>query len=421
MTRRKSVRNSRLRTVVTTTAVAAGSAGLVAGSLYVVHAEGRSGGQQAKLAGDERAGRQGAGQGTVQAARASGQAAATAARIAGRLGDRTTGSYVDSAGRPVVMVTNGTDAAAVRSAGAVPKMTQRSPAALKRVTNTLRQSVSDIPGTGWAIDPATSKVTVWTDDTVTGTRMAAVQRTAQQMGSAIRMVRIPGRLRTFALGGDAIFGQGARCSLGFNVKRGQQDFFLTAGHCGNEVQEWTSDEQGAEAAGTTVQSSFPGNDFALVESAQGAAGESAVNLYNGESQEITEAAEAVVGQRVVRSGSTTGVADGNVTATGATVNFAEGTVTGMIQTTVCAEPGDSGGPLFAGTAALGLTSGGSGDCQTGGVTFFQPVTEALEAFGAEIGEAAGGGQQGAGAGAPEGGQDPEGGQPPENGEPAQGY
>ncbi|MEU4826839.1 S1 family peptidase [Actinomadura sp. NPDC023710] len=377
MRRRKSVRNSRLRTAVTMTAVAAGSAGLVAGSLYVVHTEGRSGGQEARLAGDARAGR--------GKAAPTGQAATKAARIAGRLGDRTTGAYVDSAGRPVVTVTNATDAAAVRAAGAVPKMTRRSPATLRRVTGALRRSVSDIPGTGWAVDPATSRVTVWTDATVTGTRMAAVQRTARQMGAAVRMVRIPGSLHTLALGGDAIFGQGARCSLGFNVKRGGQDFFVTAGHCGNEVQNWAADQEGAEALGTTVESDFPGNDFALVQTEQGGAGQSAVNLYNGQAQEITEAGEAVVGQRVFRSGSTTGVHAGSVTATGATVNFAEGTVTGMIQTTVCAEPGDSGGPLFAGGTALGLTSGGSGDCRTGGVTFFQPVTEALQVFGAEIG------------------------------------
>ncbi|MEU8123699.1 S1 family peptidase [Spirillospora sp. NPDC049024] len=372
------MRNSRLRTAVTTTAVAAGSAGLLAGSLYVVHAQGRSGGQEARLAGDAQAGRR-------TAAPATGQAAARAARIADRLGDRTTGAYVDSSGRPVVTVTNATDAAAVRAAGAVPKMTRRSPATLKRMTGALQRAVADIPGTGWAVDPATSKVTVWTDDTVTGARMEAVQRTTGRMGAAVRMVRIPGRLQTFALGGDAIFGQGARCSLGFNVKRAQQDFFITAGHCGNEIQNWAADQQGAEALGTTVESDFPGNDFALVQTEQGAAGQSAVNLYNGQAQQITEAGEAVVGQRVLRSGSTTGVHSGSVTATNATVNFAEGTVTGMIQTTVCAEPGDSGGPLFAGSTALGLTSGGSGDCQSGGVTFFQPVTEALQVFGAQIG------------------------------------
>ncbi|MEU8346891.1 S1 family peptidase [Spirillospora sp. NPDC048832] len=369
-----SVRNSRLRTAVTTAAAAAGSAGLLAGALYVVHAESDSDDRPASLAGDARAGRL-ATQGTDRAA-------ATAARVAERLGDRTTGAYIDSAGRPVVTVTNETDAAAVRAAGAVPKMTSRSPARLRQVTADLRRSFADIPGTGWAVDPTTSKVTVWTDASVTGARMDAVQRTARRMGTAVKMVRFPGRLHTLALGGDPIFGQNSRCSLGFNVERGGQPFFLTAGHCGNAVQNWTSDPQGEQPLGTTVQSSFPGNDFALVRAEEGAEG--AVNLYNGQAVDITQAGEAVVGQRVARSGSTTGVHTGRVLATGATVNFAEGTVTGMIQTSVCAEPGDSGGPLFAGDTALGLTSGGSGDCRNGGVTFFQPVTEALEVFGATV-------------------------------------
>ncbi|TYK43128.1 S1 family peptidase [Actinomadura decatromicini] len=389
MRRRNHARKSRLRAAVVGTVAAAGSAGLLAGALYAVQPPDRSGGRQATLTGEQAAkldrraadnGRRGVRGGTPGAG--NGAAAALAVRLADRLGERTAGSYLDSAGRPVVTVTNASDAAMVRRAGAVPKTLERGPASLNRMTAALRRSTSGVPGTGWAVDPATSKVTVWTDDSVTGTRMAAVRRATAGMGTAVRMVRIPGRLRTLALGGDAIFGQGIRCSLGFNVTRGGADFFLTAGHCGNEVRAWTADQQGAEALGTTVQSSFPGNDFALVQA--DAAGEGSVNLYNGQAQDITEAGEAVVGQEVARSGSTTGVHTGNVTATNATVNFPEGTVTGMIQTTVCAEPGDSGGPLFAGSTALGLTSGGSGDCQSGGVTFFQPVTEPLQAFDAEV-------------------------------------
>ena len=88
---------------------------------------------------------------------------------------------------------------------------------------------------------------------------------------------------------------------------------------------------------------------------------------------------------MTRSGSTTQVHDGEVTGLNATVNYQEGSVEGLIQTNVCAEPGDSGGALFAGDTALGLTSGGSGDCSSGGETFFQPVPEALTAYGAEIG------------------------------------
>jgi len=53
-------------------------------------------------------------------------------------------------------------------------------------------------------------------------------------------------------------------------------------------------------------------------------------------------------------------------------------------TNICAEPGDSGGPLYAGSTALGITSGGSGNCRSGGVTFFQPVVEVLNRYGVRV-------------------------------------
>ena len=97
------------------------------------------------------------------------------------------------------------------------------------------------------------------------------------------------------------------------------------------------------------------------------------------------AANAFVGEQVTRSGSTTGIHSGTVTALNVTVRYqGGGKVCGMIQTNVCAEPGDSGGPLYDGTKALGLTSGGSGNCSTGGTTFFQPVTEARSAYGVTL-------------------------------------
>jgi streptogrisin B len=40
--------------------------------------------------------------------------------------------------------------------------------------------------------------------------------------------------------------------------------------------------------------------------------------------------------------------------------------------------------MYDGTKALGLTSGGSGDCRSGGTTFFQPVTEAASAYGVTV-------------------------------------
>ena len=101
-------------------------------------------------------------------------------------------------------------------------------------------------------------------------------------------------------------------------------------------------------------------------------------------QDITSARNPSVGETVWRKGSTTGIHSGRVTALNATVNYAQGTVSGLIKTTVCAEPGDSGGPLYSGTSALGLTSGGTGDCTVGGTTYFQPVTEALSVYGVAV-------------------------------------
>jgi streptogrisin B len=134
--------------------------------------------------------------------------------------------------------------------------------------------------------------------------------------------------------------------------------------------------------GTNVGYSFPGNDYALVKYTNSSVSHpSAVG-----SQTISSAATPSVGATVYRRGSTTGTHSGRVTALNATVHYSSGeTVSGLIQTTVCAEGGDSGGPLYAGSVAYGLTSGGSGDCTSGGTTFFQPVTEALSAYGVSVG------------------------------------
>ncbi len=90
------------------------------------------------------------------------------------------------------------------------------------------------------------------------------------------------------------------------------------------------------------------------------------------------------GQAAKKNGSTTGVSSGSVQALDQTVNYAQGAVYGLIRTNICAQPGDSGGALFAGTVALGLVSGGSGSCSTGGRVFYQPVVETLQRYGATI-------------------------------------
>ncbi|HEY0453749.1 S1 family peptidase, partial [Actinophytocola sp.] len=246
-----------------------------------------------------------------------------------------------------------------------------------------------VPGTAWSVDPETNQIVVLADRTVTGDGWDTVQATVESLGAGVaRIQRSAGEFHLFAEGGDAIFANGARCSLGFNVTaQDGSPAFLTAGHCGVFAAQW-SDTAGGQPVATVQDATFPGaGDFALATYDDPATNApSAVDVGGGQLVAINQAAEATVGEQVLRMGSTTGLHDGTVTGLDATVNYPEGTVTGLVQTDVCAEPGDSGGSLFTQDgSAVGLTSGGSGDCTSGGVTFFQPVTTALAAVGARIG------------------------------------
>jgi streptogrisin D len=299
------------------------------------------------------------------------------------LGSDAAGSYYDARAKSLVVnVLDASAAKTVEAAGAKARIVANSLAELDGARATLKKDAT-IPGTSWATDPVTNKVVVTADRTVSGAEWAKLGKVADGLGGMVEVKRSKGEFKPFIAGGDAISGSGGRCSLGFNVVKDGQPYFLTAGHCTEAISSW-SDSSGKEI-GQNAESHFPGTDFGLVKYAAGVEHPSEVDLYDGSSQRITQAAEATVGERVTRSGSTTQVHEGKVTGLNATVNYQEGTVSGLIQTDVCAEPGDSGGSLFDGSSAIGLTSGGSGDCTSGGETFFQPVTAALSATGAQIG------------------------------------
>ncbi|MFC4467110.1 S1 family peptidase [Streptomyces xiangluensis] len=300
------------------------------------------------------------------------------------LGADAAGTYYDAKAKNLVVnVLDKAAAEAVESAGAKARVVENSLAELKSARTTLKQDAT-ISGTSWATDPTTNKIVVTADRTVKGAKMAQLTKVVEKLGAKAELKTTKGEFKKFIAGGDAITGGGSRCSLGFNVLQGGEPAFLTAGHCTEAITSW-SDADG-NVIGENADSSFPGDDYGLVKYTGDVEHPSEVNLYNGSAQEITGAAEATVGMEVVRSGSTTQVSDGTVTGLDATVNYGGGDVVeGLIQTDVCAEPGDSGGSLFSGSSAIGLTSGGSGDCTSGGETFFQPVTEALEATGTEIG------------------------------------
>jgi streptogrisin D len=306
------------------------------------------------------------------------QAANVASTLAADLGSSTAGSYLDSSGALVVTVTDSAAADKVRQAGATPKLVARSAAQLAVVTDQLSRTAST-PGTAWAVDPQSNQVLVSIDPSVTGTKLATLDTALAQLGDAVRVEHVAAVFTTRASGGDAIYSGNFRCSLGFNVRAGTTYSFLTAGHCGNIGTTWYSNSAHTAVLGTRTGTSFPGNDYAIIRYTTTGTPPGTVG-----SVDITGSGTPVVNQTVTRRGSTTGIHSGRVTALNATVNYAEGTVTGLIRTTVCAEGGDSGGPLYSGGTAYGLTSGGSGNCSSGGTTFFQPVVEALNRFGVAV-------------------------------------
>jgi hypothetical protein len=242
------------------------------------------------------------------------------------------------------------------------------------------EASATIAGTAWSVDTASGQVVVDVDETVTGANLDQVKTVAARHGKAVRVQQMSGKLTTLISGGDAIYATGGRCSLGFNVRTGSTNYFLTAGHCTNIGANWYTNSSRTTLIGPRAGSSFPTNDYGIVRFSN--ASVSRPGAVGG--QDITSAANPSVGQSACRRGSTTGTHCGQVTGLNATVNYPQGTVFGMIRTNICAEPGDSGGSLYSGSTALGLTSGGSGNCRSGGTTFFQPVVEALNVYGVAV-------------------------------------
>jgi len=316
--------------------------------------------------------------GAVGSAQAAGLSPTRARALADTLGDKAAGTYFDrSRDAMVIAVTDRAAAGKVRAAGGVARIVEHSAASLARISAEIERAVN-IAGTAWGVDPVENRVVVSIDDTVDAAELQRLSAVLAADGDAARVERVAGTFTPLIAGGDATRGGGYRCSLGFNVRISGLDYFLTAGHCTNVVAVWST------PGATTAGSRFPGDDYGIARYASSTPRTGDVDLYNGGRQDIVSAGSSYVGETVRRSGSTSGVHGGTVTGVNQTVRYAEGTVRGLVRTTVCAEPGDSGGPFFDGGVALGLTSGGSGNCTSGGTTFFQPVTEALSRYGASI-------------------------------------
>ncbi|MFJ4950514.1 S1 family peptidase [Streptomyces sp. NPDC088760] len=310
-------------------------------------------------------------------------AAALAPKARRTAGEAYAGSWFDPVkGRLTVALTPDAPAdtrRAISAAGAEVRTAAHTARQLDAVKARMDR-LSAPPGvSGWHVDPVADTVVV---DIVGKDRADNdVRRFVSRAREAgpVTVRTVPAAPRTFAagtVGGDPYYTGNVRCSIGFSVYGG----FVTAGHCGRPgagVSGWDG-----SYIGTFQGSSFPDNDYAWVSVGSGWWTVPVVLGWGTVPDQLVRgSAVAPVGSSVCRSGSTSHWHCGTVLALNETVNYSQGAVHQLTKTSVCAEPGDSGGSFITGDQAQGVTSGGWGNCTSGGETWFQPVNEILGRYG----------------------------------------
>ncbi|MFD6919546.1 S1 family peptidase [Streptomyces sp. NPDC059944] len=290
------------------------------------------------------------------------------------------GSWFDvKSGRLVVALTTTASREAVESTGARVTLVKHGERQLDATMKRLDKLDAPAAVSSWHVDPKSSAVVVnvvspHQDDNDVRSFVARARKagpvTVRQTGSA------PSTFAAGTVGGDPYYTGNVRCSIGFSVYGG----FVTAGHCGQAgagVSGWDH-----SYIGNFQGSSFPDNDYAWVNVGSGWWTVPVVLGWGTVSDQLVRGSgEAPIGASICRSGSTSHWHCGNVLAKNETVNYSQGAVHQMTKTSVCAEPGDSGGSFISGDQAQGVTSGGWGNCSSGGETWYQPINEILNRYG----------------------------------------
>ncbi|MET8810803.1 trypsin-like serine protease [Streptomyces sp. NPDC004549] len=293
------------------------------------------------------------------------------------------GSWYDAdSGRLTVAVTDAASPAtraALRDAGATVRTAPRSARELDAAKARIDRLKAPSGVSSWRVDPKVGTVVV---DVVRDRRADNdVQRFLTRARAAgpvtvATVSKAAGTLAAGTVGGDPFYTGNVRCSIGFSVYGG----FVTAGHCGQPsaaVYGWDR-----SYVGNFQGSSFPDNDYAWVNVGSGWWTVPVVLGWGTVSDQLVRGSNvAPPGTSICRSGSTTHWHCGTVLALNETVNYSQGAVHQLTKTNVCAEPGDSGGSFISGDQAQGVTSGGWGNCSSGGETWFQPINEILSRYG----------------------------------------
>lgn len=302
---------------------------------------------------------------------------ATAPGLQKQLGDSYAGAWFEGAESALVVGTvDQAHGKSISRAGGQVRVVARSLKQLTAVKEGLDQAKAPASVHGWGITPQDNSVTVLASNAEEAQAWVAasgVDAAAVKVEASSEQPKLYADIR----GGDAYYipSLGYRCSVGFAARRGTALGFTTAGHCGNVGNATNGYNQ--QAQGTFQIDSFPTDDYAWVATNSSWTAPGVVNGYSAGILPVRGSTVTQPGGSICRSGSTTQWHCGTVGALNQTVNYAEGTVYELTRTNVCAEGGDSGGSFISGDQAQGMTSGGSGNCSSGGTTYFQPVNEIL--------------------------------------------
>ncbi|MGY0237121.1 S1 family peptidase [Longispora urticae] len=324
-------------------------------------------------------------------------AAETAARrtaevVRAALGDRHAGVWYDAeAGALAVAVTDRASADRARAAGARPTVVRYDQRHLDRAASAVAALVDrDRPAgvDGWGTDARDNAVVVTVNRNTAAAGLAARLRA---LDGAVRVVETdssPQQQGGDVRGGDKWTpGSETNCSIGFAATgAGGSKHFLTAGHCTNDYTSGQAayGKDGTQLGVSGASTNGTTGDYGRVDVTSAGWNLSAtVNGYGNGDVTVTGSGDTVVGQSVCRSGQTTGWHCGTVTQLNYTANYGSLSVTGLVRTNACSEAGDSGGSWVSGTTAVGLHEGGTANgCQvTTHEAYFQPVNEALSAYG----------------------------------------
>ena len=149
------------------------------------------------------------------------------------------------------------------------------------------------------------------------------------------------------------------CSTGFNGVLDGKPVVITAAHCAGEDGTRAAFADGQQF-GTMTGTKREGIDTSLITVDEAFADRFTNNLVGtdrGATQPITGTAEPVVGQKACKTGFRTGFSCGTISQVDSLIDVAgTRTIDGAFTVDLCALPGDSGGVVFSGDRALGISS-----------------------------------------------------------------